>query len=73
MIERAMCYNCKKVQIVKKHLKPDMIEAAHKNGIRCNMFWSDDPKEAGEMIKSGIDCILTNDYLAVKTQVETLL
>ena len=40
------------------------------NGIRCNMFWSDDPVEAVEMLKSGIDCILTNDYLAVKVAVE---
>lgn len=65
MIERAMCYNCKKVQIVKKHLKPDMIEAAHKNGIRCNMFWSDDPEEALEFLQMGIDTILTNDYLRI--------
>ena len=65
MIERAKRLNCKKVQIVKEHLKPDMIEQAHKNGIKCNMFWSDEEEEAVEFLKKGIDTILTNDYLKI--------
>lgn len=33
-------------------------------------FWSDDPKEACELFERGVDCILRNDYLAVKTASE---
>ncbi len=73
MVERAIAVGAEKIQLVRWAYNQEMIEKAHANGIRCNMFWSDDPKEAVEMIKSGIDCILTNDYLAVKTHVETLL
>ena len=43
-----------------------MIDYAHKNGIRCNVFYADDPEEAKEYIEMGIDTILTNDYLAIK-------
>ena len=39
-----------------------MIEKAHKNGIQCNVFWSDDPEEAKLFLHMGIDTILTNDY-----------
>ena len=39
-----------------------MIDKAHAHGIRCNVFWSDDVKEAKEYLAMGIDTILTNDY-----------
>jgi hypothetical protein len=39
-----------------------MIKKAHENGIRCNVFWSDDPAETKEFLDLGIDTILTNDY-----------
>lgn len=73
MVERAIAIGAEKIQLVRWAYNQEMIDKAHANGIRCNMFWSDDPVEAVEMLKSGIDCILTNDYLAVKTQVEKLL
>lgn len=73
MVERAIAVGAEKIQLVRWAYNQEMIEKAHENGIRCNMFWSDDPKEAVGMIKNGIDCILTNDYLAVKTQMKTLL
>ena len=62
MVERAMKYDCKKIQLVKGKFNPEMIDAAHKNGIICNIFWSDDVKEAKEYIAMGIDTILTNDF-----------
>jgi len=43
-----------------------MIEKAHEHNIICNVFWSDDPKEAQEFIDMGIDVILTNDYNRIK-------
>ena len=38
------------------------MERAHANGLRCNVFFADDPVEAKEYLKMGIDTILTNDY-----------
>ena len=35
---------------------------AHKNGIRCNVFWADDIEEAKRYLEMGIDTVLTNDY-----------
>jgi len=42
-----------------------LIEKAHCLGILCNVFWSDDPKEAAELFDMGVDTILTNDYLTI--------
>ena len=39
-----------------------MVEKAHAHGIICNVFWSDDEKEAEEFLNMGVDVILTNDY-----------
>ena len=47
-----------------------MVLKAHENGIRCNVFWSDDPAEAQKFIDMGIDCILTNDYLTVSNAIK---
>ena len=38
------------------------MKVAHAHGIRCNIFWSDDPAEAAEWLDWGMDVILTNDY-----------
>lgn len=62
IVERAIRLGCEKVQLFKPYFNIEMIEKAHKNGIKCNVFWSDDPKEATEFLKMGIDTILTNDY-----------
>ena len=40
-----------------------MIDTARENGITCNLFWCDDPKEAKRFFEMGIDVILTNNYL----------
>ena len=62
IVERAIHYQCKKVQLFKPKFNQEMIDKAHGHGIRCNVFWSDDPLEAVEFLKMGIDTILTNDY-----------
>ena len=43
-----------------------MIDQAHANNIKCNIFWSDDPKEACEFLDMGIDTILTNNLHLMK-------
>lgn len=62
IVERAIEFKCEKVQLYKPYFNKDMIDKAHKNGIICNVFWSDDEKETKEFLKLGIDTILTNDY-----------
>ena len=62
IVERAIRYDCKKVQLVKPYFDQAMIDKAHAHGIRCNVFWSDDPAETEAFLRMGIDTILTNDY-----------
>lgn len=62
IVERAIRYECKKVQLVKGYFDQAMIDRAHDNGIICNVFWSDETKEAKQFLDMGIDVILTNNY-----------
>jgi len=70
IVERAIEVGAEKVQLYKPDFNKEMIEKAHAHGIRCNVFWSDDPDEAEKFLDMGVDCILTNDYLAIKTALE---
>ncbi len=65
IVEQAIRLGCKKVQFFKPRFTKEMIDRAHENGIRCNVFWSDDPAEAQKFLEMGIDTILTNDYQRV--------
>lgn len=62
VVERAIEMGCEKVQFMRGHFSKEKIELAHAHGIRCNIFWSDDPAEAAEWLDWGMDVILTNDY-----------
>ena len=66
IVERAIEWKCCKVQLFKPYFDREMIEKAHANGIRCNVFWSDDPAESSQFFDMGVDTILTNDYLAIE-------
>ena len=70
IVDRAIAADCKKVQLFKPYFNREMIEKAHQNGIRCNVFWSDDPEEAKEFLDMGIDTILTNDYQRISLVVK---
>lgn len=70
IVERAIEFGCEKVQIFRDYFKPEMIEKAHAHGIICNMFGTDDPKEAAGFVALGIDTVLTNDYLRVSAAVK---
>lgn len=62
IVDRAIELGCEKVQLFKPYYNREMIEKAHEHGIKCNVFWSDEPKETKELIELGVDTILTNDY-----------
>ena len=65
IVERAMRYGCRKVQLFKPYFDQAMIDKAHANGTICNVFWSDEESEAQRFVEMGIDTILTNDYHAI--------
>lgn len=66
IVEKAIKWQCHKVQLFKPYYNQEMIDKAHANGILCNIFWSDDPAEARKMLEMGIDCILSNDYFRIR-------
>ena len=70
IVDRAIELNCEKVQLFKPYFNQEMIDKAHKNGIICNVFWSDDPEETKEFLNMGIDTILTNDYNLISQNVK---
>ncbi len=66
IVDRAIELGIDRVQLFKPYFNAEMIAKAKANGIKLNVFWSDDPDEARRFVDMGIDCILTNDYLSIK-------
>lgn len=66
MVDRAIALGTKKIQLFKPYFNEETVKRAHEHGIRCNVFWADDPEEAIRYREMGIDTILTNDYLPIK-------
>lgn len=70
IVERAIELNADKVQLFKPYFNQEMIDLAHKHGIVCNVFWSDDIAEAKKFLSMGIDTILTNNYHTIANAVK---
>lgn len=62
IVERALEYGCRKVQMFTPYINQGMIDRAHGLGIRVNYFYSDRPEEARKLLEMGVDTLLTNDY-----------
>lgn len=45
-------------------------QRAHEYGVGGNVFWSDDPEKAKQLLNMGMDTILTNDYNLISQVVE---
>ncbi len=71
VIERALETGCTRVQLCKPDFDRALIRRAHENGIRCNVYWSDDAAETAAFLDMGIDTILTNCYEAVAPVVKS--
>lgn len=71
IVDRAIAIGCDKVQLFKPYFNQEMIDKAHENGLKCNVFWSDDPEEARSFLEMGIDTILTNQYRLIAPVVES--
>ena len=73
IVDRAIALGAYKVQLFKPYFNQETVNKAHENGILCNVFYADDPQEAMDYLKMGIDTILTNDYLTVYNAVKDVL
>jgi len=65
IVKHAVKYGAGKVQLRAHFFTPEMIDEAHANGIRCNIFYTDDPARAREFFAMGIDTVLTNDCVKI--------
>jgi glycerophosphoryl diester phosphodiesterase len=66
VVDTAIKLKAEKVEFEKAYCKQELINKAHENGLRCNLCYADDIDEVKNFLQAGIDCVLTNDYLAVK-------
>ena len=62
IVDRAVKYQCQKVQFFTTYYTKELIDRAHDLGMKCNYFYCDDPEQARRMLELGIDTVLTNDY-----------
>ena len=67
IVDRAIELKAYKVQLYKPYFNQESVDKAHAHGILCNVFWADDVEEAKKYFDMGIDTVLTNDYLAIKS------
>ena len=65
IVKHAIKYQANKVQFRAQFFTPEMIAEAHANGIRCNVFYTDDPAQARAFFAMGIDTVLTNDCVKI--------
>lgn len=62
IVNRAIELGAYKIQLFKPYFNQETVDKAHEHGIKCNVFWADEPEEARRYLDMGIDTILTNDY-----------
>ncbi|MBR2983395.1 MAG: hypothetical protein IKC80_09230 [Kiritimatiellae bacterium] len=67
IVERAVEHGCAMVQLFKPHFTQETIDKAHAAGLRCNVFYANDPEEAKRYFKMGIDTVLTDDYQIISS------
>ena len=66
IVNRAIALGAPKVQLFKPYFNEETVQKAHEHGIRCNVFYADEPEEAKRYRAMGIDTILTNDVWRIK-------
>jgi glycerophosphoryl diester phosphodiesterase len=70
MIDRALKYDCKKIQWYMDQFDQTLVDRAHELGIINNVFYADTPEKCEKYLKMGMDTILTNDYNRISQIVE---
>lgn len=69
IVDRALKYKCKKLQFFTSYINQEMVDRAKANGLICNYFYVDEPKDVQKYLDMGIDTILTNDYNLINREV----
>ena len=67
-VERAIAVGAEKIQSYHFLFNEDMIKQAKQNGIIINIFKCDDIETAKKYFETGIDCILTDNFMELKIQ-----
>ena len=70
IVDRAIKYGCKKLQLFNDKFDQAMIDRAHEHGIICNVCQANKTEKAEKYLSMGIDTILTNEYLLIKQTVD---
>lgn len=73
LVNRGIALKAEKIQLYKPYFTAESVKRAHEHGILCNVFFTDDPKEANEYLDMGIDTLLTNDFQTVRNAVKERL
>ena len=73
MVDTAIANGFEKVQFVSWHpYDKEMIDRCRAAGIRCNFCQANDAASAKELFDMGIDCVLTDRFHRVKTDLSAL-
>ena len=65
IVERAIAYGCKAVQLFKPYFDKSTIDKAKAAGLRINVYYANAPEEAAKYFEMGVDTVLTDEYLSV--------
>ena len=66
-LEYAISCGAQKMQFFLDKWSPELIRKANEAGIKANYFFCDDTESAKKMLKYGVDTILSNEYLKIKS------
>lgn len=72
IVDKAIEIGVHKVQLWTTHLNKELIDKAHAHGIKCNLFYTDNPEDARKYLEMGIDTVLTNDYFPIAVATKDL-
>ena len=66
-VDLAIKYECQRLQF-RREVPNEAIQRAGEKGLICNLFWSDEPGDAFDYARRGIDVILTNRANVLMTE-----
>jgi glycerophosphoryl diester phosphodiesterase len=59
MLRTGLQFRCERLQFG-RNVTQEHTRQAHEVGLRCNLFWSDEPEDAWRFVEQGIEVVLTN-------------
>jgi len=65
IVKNAVRHEARRVQFFKPFFNQAMVDEAHAHGMRCNVYFADDPEEAKRLFRMGMDTVLTNDCVKI--------